>query len=137
MKKLLTIATCAALATSLAACGGNDDEMPTEVTAESDTVIAAPTADPALAEAAGTYEVTGDDGTVTMQTVNADGTYVDTVDGTETERGTVRLDGEAMCYDPTGPDAETCWTSGEVSDDGSFRANTNGEDAGVTIRKVG
>lgn len=129
MKKLFVIAVCA----SLAACGGNEADDTT--VAPQEPITEAPAADPALANAAGTYEMTAPDGTVMMRNVNADGTYSTQTDGTAGETGMVRLDGEAMCYDPEGPDPESCWTAGEVAADGSFEV-TDGVGGTMTVRRT-
>lgn len=132
MKKLILLAAVA----SLAACADNDaDEAVVTGEPMAEAAPAAPVADPALANAAGTYEMTAPDGTVMMRNVNADGTYTTQVDGTAAETGMVRLDGEAMCYDPEGPDPESCWTAGEVAADGSF-AVTDAVGGTMTVRRT-
>ncbi len=129
MNKLMLVAACA----TLAACGENDAD---EAALPAEPVVEAPApTDPALAEAAGTYEMTADDGIVIMRTVNADGTYTTQADGTSGETGMVRLEGDAMCYDPEGPEPEACWTTGEFADGGSFRI-TNGADEVMTVRRT-
>ena len=134
MKKLLVLTT----ALALAACGQR-----TETTAE-----ATPTATGTMAEApsptsnqaptgdmAGRYEVTMADGKVMTETINADGTYVDVMDGEET-RGRWRMDGAKSCFDPDGDEPEVCYTSSAPAADGSFKA-TGPDGSTVTIRKVG
>lgn len=132
MKKLMLVAACAALT----ACGGNDTDDAATIDPAEPIVEAEPTrtVDPAVAEAAGTYEMTAADGTVMMRTVNADGTYTTDIGDAVGETGTVRLDGDAMCYDPEGPQPETCWTAGETADDGSFEI-TNGSRT-MTVRRT-
>lgn len=121
---------------ALAACGQS------ETTPAADTTtIAVPT--PATTGAAtgdmsGTYEVTMADGTVMMETVNTDGTYVDTQDGEEVDRGRWRADGNRMCYDPDGADPEACYSSTAPAADGSFRViGADGQQTGATVRKIG
>ena len=129
MKKFLILAACGALA----ACGSNDaDEAPETI--ETDVAVT----DTASADQmAGTYEVTMEDGSVTRQRVNADGTYVDTdLEGNETERGTWRQNGEQLCYDPEGAEGETCWTGGVQSADGTFSASTTDGSVTTTVRKI-
>jgi len=127
MKKYLIVAAF----TALAACGSNealvDDDQSQE--AGNDTTLAAN--DPAAVEMAGTYEVTAEDGTVVRQTVNANATYVETVDGIETERGTWRQRGDQMCYDPQGDMIEQCYTGGKPGGDGSFEVEMDGGTASV------
>ena len=131
MKKLIILAATV----SLAACGGNADEAETPMADE--TVADTAVTDTATAsQMAGTYESTADDGTVTIQQVNADGTYVDTVNGTETERGTWRQQGDQLCYDPQGDAGETCYTGGDPAADGSFTV-TGDDGATMTVRKTG
>ncbi len=132
MKKLIILASTLALA----ACGGaNDDAAVDDVVVADDTVVASED----TTGVAGTYQMTQADGTIVTQTVNADGTYVDTAaDGTELQRGTWRTEGEALCFDDTGPAVETCMTGGEVSEDGSFRAiGADGQETGTIVRKIG
>ena len=130
MKKLLL---AFAATTALAACGSNKSEdtvEPIETTvAETDTATAS--------QMAGTYEVTAADGTVTRQTVNADGTYVDSdLEGNETQRGTWSQQGDQLCYDPDGPDVEECWIGGAPGADGTFEATTADGSATATVRRI-
>ena len=130
MKKLLL---AFAATTALAACGSNKSEdtvEPIETTvAETDTATAS--------QMAGTYEVTAADGTVTRQTVNADGTYVDSdLEGNETQRGTWRQQGDQLCYDPDGPDVEECWIECAVRSGGTFEATTADGSATATVRRI-
>jgi hypothetical protein len=125
-------------ALALAACSQR-----TETTTE-----AAPTAAATMAEApsptsnqaptgsmAGQYEITMADGTRMTETINADGTYVDVVDGKET-RGRWRMDGARSCFDPDGAAPEECFTSSTPGADGSFKVTgPDGETA--TVRKIG
>lgn len=132
MKKLMLVAACA----TLAACGGNDTDDTATIDPAEPVVEAEPggPVDPAMADAAGTYEMTATDGTVMMRTVNADGTYTTETSGEVGDSGTVRLDGDAMCYDPDGPEPEACWTAGEVAEDGSFEV-TRGDQT-MTVRRT-
>ena len=130
MKKFLVAASCVALA----ACGSNKAEAPVEPIETADTTLDST----ATGNVAGTYEVKLADGSVTMQTINADGTYVDTTpDGTRIGGGTWRPgDNGTMCFDPEGNDPEECYTGGAPAEDGAFEMR--GEDGTVqsSVRKV-
>lgn len=130
MRKFIVIAACAALA----ACGSNEAE---------DTVIPAEPVETTLDSTAtgdmtGTYEVKLADGSVTMQTINADGTYVDTTaDGTRIGGGTWRAgDAGQMCFDPEGNDAEACYSGGAPGADGSFEMRDANGTVTSSVRKV-
>ncbi|TMM50003.1 hypothetical protein [Qipengyuania marisflavi] len=128
MKKFVMMAACVALA----ACGSNE-------TAEVEPVDTTVAADPATAtgDMSGTYEVKMADGSVVMQTVNPDGTYVDMTNGTETERGTWRAEGDKMCFDPTGDGAEACYSATAPGADGTFTTiGPDGMETGSTVRKI-
>lgn len=127
MKILMITAACVALA----AC----DRAETPPAPAETTPAATPTAD--TASMAGTYEVTMEDGTVAMSTLFADGSYVDTTDGVESERGTWRADGERTCFDPAGDPPEECHATSTPAADGSFKVlDAEGQETGVTVRKV-
>lgn len=138
MKKLLAVsAACLALA----ACGKSETpaaEATTAATPEATaTAASAPTTDPALAAAmAGTYEVKLADGRVVMETINADGTFVDMIDGKELQRGTWRQDNEKTCFDPAGDAPEACYTGGVAGPDGSFETRDDKGNVYSTVRKV-
>lgn len=117
----------AALA-GLAACGSNEAPEPSE---QAGMVDEEPALDPVAAEMVGIYEVTSEDGTVIRQTLNADGTYRETLEGTEIERGTWHQKGEQMCYDPQGDAIEQCYTGGQPASDGSFSVEMDGGTASV------
>ena len=92
MKIYSALAACLVLA----ACGSNETED--TAPAPADVAVPSPTTETVTPAAmAGTYEVTLPDGTVTMQTLSADGTYVDRMDGEVTERGTWRQQGDQLC----------------------------------------
>ena len=131
MRKLFIASACVALA----ACGSNDAEV-----AEADLDVGDGIAEPAAqstvptADLAGSYEMTADDGTVTMQQLNADGSYVDTVDGEETDRGTYRAQGEQLCYtSQTRDGGETCYVGSRPDTNGEFELRDN---RGTTIQTV-
>lgn len=132
MKLYLTLAGCLVLA----ACGSNEAED--TAAAPADVAVATPAPDTVTPAAmAGTYEVTLPDGTVTMQTLSADGTYIDRMDGEITERGTWRQQGDQLCYDPEGEAAtEQCYAGGEPGPDGAFEIRDDAGDVNATVRKV-
>ncbi len=129
MKRLLLIA---AAGISLAACGSKDE--PAEAVAPTDATLEST----ATGDLAGTYEVKLADGTVTIQTINADGTYAEaTADGTRTGGGTWRAGEDGtMCFDPEGDNPEECYAGGAPSEDGAFEMR--GEDGKVqsSVRKM-
>ncbi len=125
MKKLILLASCAALAS----CSGKEpaaDE--TTAPAAEATVAAAPAA--AQVVAPGSYDVTYPDGTKAVETLLADGTYVarDTADKV-TEKGKWAAKDGKTCFTPEGK-AEECFTESARSADGSFTAT--GADGKVT-----
>ena len=135
MRKLIVLG--AALA--LASCGERADTTAEATRTATDTPTAtAPSpgaTQAATGDMAGKYEVTMADGSVMTETINADGTYVDLMNGEET-RGRWRMDGAKSCFDPDGADPERCYTSGARGADGSFKM-TGPDGATATVRKVG
>jgi len=133
MKKFVIFATCVALA----GCGSSEVEPP-EAEAENAEAQEFTLDSTAMGNIAGTYEVKLADGSVSMQTINPDGTYVDTTaDGTRTGGGTWRATAEgAMCFDPEGDEGEECFSGGAPGEDGAFELQ--GEDGTVqsSVRKV-
>ena len=137
MKKLLVISACVALA----ACGKSEAPKAEATTAATPAAAATTAAttptDPALAAAmAGTYEMKLADGRVVMETINADGTFVDMIDGKESQRGTWRQDNEKTCFDPAGDAVEACYTAGQAGADGSFETRDAKGAVFSTVRKV-
>lgn len=133
MKALLVLGT----ALALAACN-QKTETTVEPAATDTTMAEAPSPasnQAATGDMAGQYEVTMADGKVMTETINADGTYVDLMDGKET-RGKWRADGARTCFDPDGDAAEECYTSDPPAADGSFVV-TGADGSKATIRKVG
>lgn len=133
MKKLIILT--AALA--LGACNQRT-ETTTEATPTATTMAEAPSPaanQPATGAMPGRYEVTLADGSVIAETINADGTYVDVMDGKET-RGRWRMDGARSCFDPEGAAPEECYTSTPPNADGSFTV-TGPDGSRATVRKVG
>lgn len=132
-----TYLTLAAATLALAACGNKTDADADTTPMATDTAMATPMATTAAATGnmAGTYEVTMADGSKMTETINADGTYTDVMDGKET-RGTWRMDGEKACFDPEGDKPEVCHTTTAPGADGSFTATTP-DGTTMTVRKVG
>jgi hypothetical protein len=73
---------------------------------------------------AGAYSATGADGTVTISTLNADGTYTDTDEaGTVLAEGTWAVTDGKTCFTPTTEGVEPmCYTETAPGADGSFTA---------------
>lgn len=136
MKTLLMLGT----ALTLTACGQRADKG-AEATPAATTTTVAEAPSPASNQGptgnmAGKYEVTMADGKIVTETINADGTYVDLMDGQET-RGKWRMDGARSCFDPDGAAVEECYTSSAPAADGSFTATSTDGKIKTTIRKVG
>lgn len=125
MRKLILLAGVAALA----ACAEAEAPEDTEAMEEA-TVAEAPAIEPGL------FEVTSADGEVGQTRLNADGTYVDIVDGEQIGSGTwVQRDGQ-MCFDGDAEgEEEACWTDGPMNEDGSWTA-TGPDGTTVTVRRV-
>lgn len=130
MRSTILLATTIALA----ACGSKEEAPPAPVeTSATDTTVDAS----ATGAIAGTYEIKLADGTITRQTLNADGTYVDTtLEGTETARGTWRQNGAQLCFDPAGDEPEACFTGGAPGADGSFQITDDKGAVVSTTRKI-
>ena len=77
---------------------------------------------------AGKYEYSAADGTTSIMTFNADGTYSQiTPDGTHGSNGTVSVVGGKTCFKVHVPGAEPlCYAESERTDDGSFTATPDG-----------
>ncbi|WP_338445263.1 hypothetical protein V5F89_08690 [Pelagerythrobacter marensis] len=128
-----TVLTAAVLA--LCACSQQGEEAAADAqTAEPADPVQTGTSALAGDDAAGDYEVTWADGTVTTTRINADGTYVDLMDGTETARGTWEVRDNRNCLTPEGG-AELCWTDSPPAPDGSWTATAeDGTTVTVTRR---
>ena len=136
MKTLIVLST----ALALAACSQRTETTTAEATpaATATTMAEAPSPmanQPGTGNMAGRYEITMADGSVMTETINADGTYVDLMDGEET-RGKWRMDGARSCFDPDGAEPEECYTSGAPGADGSWTV-TGADGTTATVRKVG
>lgn len=103
------------LGLALAACSGAGDEAETGdfVTANGTT--------------AGVYEVSAADGTVSIVTINADGTYSQaTPDGGNAAEGTLEIVDEQTCFKVRRPGATPlCYSESERAEDGSYTATTD------------
>lgn len=123
---------------TLAACSERTETTTVETPAATTTTMAegpSPAANqPATGDMAGRYEITMADGSVMTETINADGTYVDLMNGEET-RGRWRMDGARSCFDPDGAAPEECYTSTAPNPDGSFTV-TGADGSRATVRKV-
>ncbi|TIX49979.1 hypothetical protein [Alteraurantiacibacter aquimixticola] len=114
MKKFVALAG----AFALAACGGDADvEAPEEAAeATAEAVVESPLV--------GAYGGTTDDGEAWTSTINADGTYEDTVAGEVSETGSWTHEGDQVCFNPTVMEGEvadqTCLTLINVNEDGSL-----------------
>jgi len=130
------LVTCAALA--LTACSKKEETTVVTPTATETAMATETTAamEPSTGSMAGKYEITGTDGKRMTQTVNADGSYVDVMDGKET-KGKWRMDGTKSCFDADGDEAEVCYTTTAPAADGSFQAMGPDGKVAWTVRKVG
>jgi hypothetical protein len=128
MKKLALLAGVALLAS----CGSKEPAPEATATADASMPMDAGTATtaPVAAATPGSYDVTGPDGTKTVDTLMADGTYV-TRDASDkvTEKGTWASKDGQTCFTPEGK-TETCYTETARAADGSFSAT--GPDGKVT-----
>ena len=115
--------------TVLAACSSEPAEEP--VVEET----AAASATSANGSAAGVYEATAPDGTVTTTTLNADGTYTDVdAEGTTLAEGTWAVTEGKTCFTPTTEGVDPmCYTESTPAADGSFTATPDEGDP-VTVR---
>lgn len=123
MKKIFLLAGVAALA----ACGSN------EAPADDAAVDAAPAT--VAYNDVGTWDISNPDGSTARTQLNADGTYVDIVDGDESGGGTWRRDGDSLCFDGSAEgEEEACWnTTAEAN--GSFTA-TDANGVSVNVSRV-
>ena len=132
MKRLAIIVAPLAL---LAACEARDDAAPDATATETMPVDAAAT--PAAAgPTPGSYDVTAPDGTKTVDTLMADGTYVSRdAEDKVIEKGTWAFKDGKTCFDPEGDPAEVCYTESARNPDGSFDATgPDGKVAKITPR---
>ena len=108
----------------LASCGAKKEAAAPDAMASADATMPmdAGASPAATGPTAGSYDVTGPDGSKSVTTIMADGTYVDRdAKDKVIEKGMVaRKDGKT-CFTPAGK-TETCYTDGAVAADGSFTA---------------
>lgn len=105
---------------ALAACSGGQDDAGT--TGQSQ---AAPLVTPAPSNLAGTYGAAGVDGQPWTSSLNADGSYQNTIGGEVSEAGTWTQAEDQLCFSPeAAPDEaareQTCLTVLSVNQDGSL-----------------
>jgi len=129
MKKLALLAGVALLAS----CGAKTDDAAAPEVAASDTIpmdVGTPSAAPVAAATPGSYDVTYADGTTSVDTLMADGTYVsrDASDKV-TEKGKWTSAAGKTCFTPEGK-TEMCFAESARAADGSFEAT--GADGKVT-----
>jgi hypothetical protein len=131
MKRLAIILPLALLA----ACEARDDAAAPDATA-TETMPVDAAATPAAGPTPGSYDVTGPDGTKTVDTLMADGTYVSRdANDKVLEKGTWAVKDGKTCFDAEGDEAEVCYTEGARNADGSFDATgPDGKVAKVTPR---
>ena len=124
MKRLALIVGVALLAS----CGSK--EPAPEATADATMPMDAASAAPVAAATPGSYDVTAPDGTKTVDTLMADGTFVtrDTADKV-TDKGTWTSKDGKTCFTSAGK-AELCYSESAHAADGSFSAT--GADGKVT-----
>ena len=121
MKKLVLLAGIALLAS----CGAKKDAAAPDAMASADATMPMDAATaPAVVpnHAPGSYDVTGPDGTKTVTTTMADGTYVERdAKDKVIAKGKSAVKGDKMCFMPEGK-PEECYTETAVAADGSFTA---------------
>lgn len=112
----------------LSACGPAPKKEP----AAEETVAAEPAAmTTANGTAAGTYIITGPDGSESTSTINADGTFTGTgADGSVMEGTWAVVDGKTCFTTKEEGATPECWTEAAPGEDGSFTATS---DAGETV----
>ena len=125
MKRLAIIASLALLA----ACEARDDAAAPEAAA-TETMPVDAAATPAAGPTPGSYDVTYPDGTTSVDTLMADGTFVSRdANDKVVDKGTWAVKDGKTCFTPEGK-AEECFTEGPRNPDGSFDAT--GADGKVT-----
>lgn len=84
----------------------------------------------------GTYEETTPDGELMVTTINADGTYAESVKGEVSESGYWSQAEGKTCFDPLGDDTpQRCFTTTEPGEDGTFTATPDEGDP-ITVKKI-
>lgn len=126
MRKILT--AMAILPFVLSACSQEPAEAPAE---EPSAEAAAPASGTGNGSPPGAYQATAADGTVTISTINADGTYTDSdAQGAVVAEGTYAVVDGKTCFMPaTEGVTPMCYTESAPGPDGSFTAT--GDDGSV------
>lgn len=103
----------------LSACGGEEPVEPDDPSGPFVTANGSP---------AGTYRVEGEDGLVSIVTLNPDGTYDQAApDGSEPSSGTLEVVDGRTCFKVRVAGAEPlCYTESARAEDGSFTATPEG-----------
>ena len=127
MKKLVLLAGIALLAS----CGSKEPAPEATATADASMPMdAAASSAPVAAVTPGSYDVTGPDGTKSVDTLMADGTYVSRdLQDKVTDKGTWTSKDGKTCFTSEGK-AEMCYAETARAADGSFSAT--GADGKVT-----
>jgi len=111
MKKIIALSGVFAASLTLAACGGNDAEEPTEAVIEDDTA--------AEASNAGTYTALTEDGKELVVALNEDGSYAVTEAGDQVEAGSWEDTEEGTCWTAEGEEEAICATFAPGEEDGT------------------
>lgn len=118
MKKFAIVASIALLA----ACGAKKDAAADPAATDAAATTAAATPAAVETPAAGSYDVTGPDGSKMIDTLMADGTYVSRDPGGKViAKGAWAVKDGKTCFVPEGK-AEECYTESARAADGSFTA---------------
>ncbi|TCD05306.1 hypothetical protein EYB45_07445 [Erythrobacteraceae bacterium CFH 75059] len=128
-----TALACMTLA--LAACGQNN-RTAQEQQAQPTTPATGAMAPAAPSASAGVYEVTTTDNQRLTKRLNADGSYLISRDGTQTESGRWRESGQQLCLTPQGG-SETCYTGSQPDASGAFvMQGSGGALNGASVRRT-
>lgn len=128
MRKILT--ALAILPIAITACSQEPTEAPAKVPS---VEPAAPASASGNGSPPGAYQVTAADGTLSITTINADGTYIDSnAQGAVAAEGTYAVVDGKTCFMPITEGATPmCYTESAASPDGSFTAT--GDDGSVVL----
>ncbi|WP_428027810.1 hypothetical protein [Altererythrobacter sp.] len=131
MKKIMLVAAMV----GIAACSQADNAPAPDATEEAAEAAPANIAADGL-PSEGTYKVTLADGSVQMEELKADGTYVATVDGKVVESGTWEQKApETYCYTTDEEGAEQVCNAESVGADGVW-TSTNPDGETATVERV-
>ena len=123
MKKIILLATLAALSACSQKTEEKADAAPAETAAPAPAAAAAPAAGSTTAP--GTYDVKMADGTTATTVINADGSYVDTDAKGKQVKGLYATHDGKDCFDPEGDEMGMCWAVTKPGADGSFTATAD------------